>query len=110
MTQTQTTERAKRQRTLVGKVVSNKMDKTIVVLVERRVKHPVLGKIIMRSAKYKAHDEENKYANNNCACPLCFSRPANLWLVAPSGSSGRACHSALVALSGSSGRACHSAA
>ena len=61
MTQTKTTERAKRQRTLVGKVVSNKMDKTIVVLVERRVKHPVLGKIIMRSAKYKAHDETNQF-------------------------------------------------
>jgi ribosomal protein S17 len=55
MTTTQATK-PKRQRTLVGKVVSNKMDKTIVVMVERRVKHPVLGKIIMRSAKYKAHD------------------------------------------------------
>ena len=60
MTQAQATTIAKRQRTLVGKVVSNKMDKTIVVLVERRVKHPVLGKIVMRSAKYKAHDEGNQ--------------------------------------------------
>jgi len=60
MTENQT-QQTKRQRTLVGKVVSNKMDKTIVVLVERRVKHPVLGKIIMRSAKYKAHDETNQY-------------------------------------------------
>ena len=60
MTTTQAAK-PKRQRTLVGKVVSNKMDKTIVVMVERRVKHPVLGKIIMRSAKYKAHDENNSH-------------------------------------------------
>jgi len=59
--QTQATEPAKRQRTLTGKVVSNKMDKTIVVQVDRRVKHPVFGKFIVRSAKYKAHDEENQY-------------------------------------------------
>jgi len=52
---------AKRQRTLVGKVVSNKMDKTVVVNVERRVKHPVYGKIVVRSNKYKAHDEANQY-------------------------------------------------
>ena len=51
---------AKRQRTLTGRVVSNKMDKTVVVLVERRVKHPLLGKIIMRSDRYKAHDESNQ--------------------------------------------------
>ncbi|MBX7021481.1 30S ribosomal protein S17, partial [Providencia rettgeri] len=51
MSETQTTE--KRQRTLIGQVVSNKMDKTVVVLVERRVKHPPYGKIIVRSNKYK---------------------------------------------------------
>ena len=62
MSDTQNTqEAAKRQRTLVGRVVSNKMDKTVVVSVERRVKHPVLGKIIVRSNKYKAHDETNQY-------------------------------------------------
>jgi len=47
-------------RTLLGKVVSDKMDKTITVLVERRVKHPVYGKIIKRSTKLHAHDEQNE--------------------------------------------------
>ena len=51
----------KRTRTVTGKVVSNKMEKSIVVLVERRVKHPVYGKIIKRSTKIHAHD-----ANNEC--------------------------------------------
>jgi len=46
-------------RTLSGRVVSDKMDKTITVLVERRVAHPVYGKIVTRSTKIKAHDEEN---------------------------------------------------
>jgi small subunit ribosomal protein S17 len=48
------------KRTLVGKVVSDKMDKTVVVLIERHVKHPLYGKIIMRSNKYHAHDETNQ--------------------------------------------------
>jgi small subunit ribosomal protein S17 len=47
-------------RTATGKVVSNKMDKTITVLVERRVKHPVYGKYITRSSKIHAHDEQNE--------------------------------------------------
>lgn len=47
------------KRTLVGKVVSDKMDKTVTVLVERRVKHPLYGKIVVRSNKYHAHDEAN---------------------------------------------------
>lgn len=47
-------------RTLTGKVVSDKMDKTITVKIERRVKHPVYGKIITRSSKIKAHDESNQ--------------------------------------------------
>jgi small subunit ribosomal protein S17 len=46
-------------RTITGKVVSNKMDKTITVLVERVVKHPVYGKYIKRSTKLMAHDEQN---------------------------------------------------
>ncbi len=46
--------------TLSGKVVSDKMDKTITVLIERRVKHPVYGKIISRSTRIKAHDETNQ--------------------------------------------------
>lgn len=47
------------KRTLTGKVVSNKMDKSITVLIERRVKHPVYGKYITRSSKIHAHDENN---------------------------------------------------
>lgn len=46
-------------RTVTGRVVSNKMDKTITVLVERRVKHPVYGKFITRSTKLHAHDADN---------------------------------------------------
>ncbi len=49
----------KRARSATGRVVSNKMDKTITVLVERRVKHPVYGKYITRSSKIHAHDEDN---------------------------------------------------
>lgn len=47
-------------RTITGKVVSNKMDKTITVLVERQVKHELYGKYIRRSSKIKAHDENNE--------------------------------------------------
>lgn len=47
-------------RTASGKVVSNKMDKSIVVLVERRVRHPLYGKIITRSTKIHAHDADNE--------------------------------------------------
>ncbi|KJS06789.1 MAG: 30S ribosomal protein S17 [Gammaproteobacteria bacterium BRH_c0] len=50
----------KTARTLSGRVVSDKMDKTITVLIERRVKHPVYGKIVSRSTKIKAHDENNQ--------------------------------------------------
>ncbi|WP_066967190.1 30S ribosomal protein S17 [Microbulbifer sp. Q7] len=50
---------AKLKRTLTGKVVSDKMDKTITVLIERRVKHPIYGKIVSKSTKLKAHDENN---------------------------------------------------
>jgi small subunit ribosomal protein S17 len=46
-------------RTLSGRIVSDKMDKTITVLVERRVKHPVYGKILTKSSKIKAHDDSN---------------------------------------------------
>ena len=47
------------KRTLVGTVVSDKMDKTVTVLIERRVRHPLYGKIIVRSNKYHAHNEGN---------------------------------------------------
>ena len=49
-----------RARTLQGRVVSDKMDKTITVKIERRVKHPVYGKYITRSSKVHAHDEGNQ--------------------------------------------------
>ena len=45
---------------ITGRVVSDKMDKTVTVLVERRVRHPLYGKTITRSAKYHAHDEANE--------------------------------------------------
>ena len=47
------------RKTRVGKVVSVKMDKTIVVAIEDNVKHPVYGKVIKRTVKFKAHDENN---------------------------------------------------
>ena len=49
---------ATNKRTLIGRVVSDKMQKTVTVLVESRVKHPLYGKIITRSAKYHAHVED----------------------------------------------------
>ena len=56
---TDTVETKKLTRTLVGVVTSDKMDKTVTVLVERRVKHPLYGKIVVRSKKYHAHDASN---------------------------------------------------
>ena len=53
-------EKKSLRRTLVGKVVSDKMDKTVTVLIERQLKHPLYGKIIVRSNKYHAHDETNQ--------------------------------------------------
>ncbi len=53
------TEESSRRRTLPGSVISTKMDKTITVLVERRVPHPLYKKFIRRSTKLHAHDEEN---------------------------------------------------
>lgn len=49
------------KRVLTGMVVSDKTDKTVVVKVERKVKHPLYGKIIRRSKKYHAHDEKNEF-------------------------------------------------
>lgn len=60
-TQTQTEAPAKNRRTLVGRIVSDKRNKTVTVLVERRVKHELYGKIIGRSRKYHAHDENGEY-------------------------------------------------
>ena len=68
------TQVEKRQRTLIGKVVSNKMDKTVVVQVERRVKHPLYGKIMIRTNMYKAHDENNQY-NEGDTVEIAEGRP-----------------------------------
>ena len=49
------------RRALVGKVVSDKRAKTVTVLIERRVKHPIYDKIVVKSSKYHAHDEKGEY-------------------------------------------------
>lgn len=53
-------EVTKKARTLSGRIVSDKRQKTVTVLIERRVKHPVYGKIVSKSTKISAHDEENQ--------------------------------------------------
>jgi len=52
-------ESSSSKRTLIGRVVSDKMEKTVTVLVERKVKHPMYGKVMVRSKKYHAHNEGN---------------------------------------------------
>ena len=54
-------KKASLKRTLVGRVVSDKMNKTVTVLVERRVKHATIGKYMTRSKKFHAHSETNEY-------------------------------------------------
>lgn len=61
-------------RTLVGRVVSNKMEKTVTVLIERKVKHPLYGKYMVRSKKYHAHDETNQY-NEGDMVEIAETRP-----------------------------------
>lgn len=56
---------AKNTRTLVGKVVSDQRSKSITVLIERRTKHELYGKIVARTSKYHAHDENNEYKNGD---------------------------------------------
>jgi small subunit ribosomal protein S17 len=53
------TDQQQNNRTLTGRVASNKMDKSITVVVERKVKHPIYGKYVKRSTKVHAHDEQN---------------------------------------------------
>ena len=62
---TEQTGPAKNQRKLVGRVVSSKMQKTVVVRVERRVTHPAFGKIITRSSKYHAHVASGTFAEGD---------------------------------------------
>ena len=60
MSETTTNKTEKAQRTIEGRVVSNKMTKTVTVLLERQVQHPLYGKIVRRSTKVHAHDEKNE--------------------------------------------------
>ncbi|AQR63808.1 30S ribosomal protein S17 [Aquaspirillum sp. LM1] len=76
-------ETAKIVRTLTGKVVSDKMDKTVVVLVERKVKHPIYGKVIRLSKKFHAHDEKNEFGIGDTVV-IAESRPLSktkTWVV-----------------------------
>jgi len=68
------TDAASTARTASGKVVSNKMDKSITVLIERRVKHPIYGKYVKRSTKLHAHDENNE-CNIGDTVTIAESRP-----------------------------------
>ena len=54
----------KNRKTFIGRVVSDKMDKTIVVAIETKVRHPLYGKTMKRTTKYKAHDEKNEATIN----------------------------------------------
>lgn len=67
-------ETEKLARTLVGRVVSNKMDKTVTVKVERKVRHPVYGKYVVRTTKYHAHDESNRI-NEGDLVEIAETRP-----------------------------------
>ncbi|MCS6765169.1 MAG: 30S ribosomal protein S17 [Candidatus Protistobacter heckmanni] len=71
------------KRVLIGRVVSNKMEKTVTVLVEKRVKHPLYGKYVVKSKKYHAHDEANQY-NEGDTVEIEESRPLSrtkTWVV-----------------------------
>jgi len=70
-------------RTLQGKVISNKMDKSITVAIERHVKHPIYGKFITRTTKLHVHDENNQCKEGDiviiCECRLIFK--TKLWIL-----------------------------
>ena len=77
------TEATKVVRTLSGRVVSDKMDKTITVLVERKVKHPLIGKVVVKSNKFHAHDEKNECKEGDLVT-ITESRPISktkTWVV-----------------------------
>lgn len=67
-------EKQSLKRTFVGRVVSNKMDKTVTVLIERKVKHPVYGKYVTKSTKLHAHDETNAI-NEGDVVEIAETRP-----------------------------------
>ena len=77
------TESTKVVRSLSGRVVSDKMDKTVTVLVERKVKHPLIGKVIVKSNKFHAHDEKNECKEGDLVT-ITESRPLSktkTWVV-----------------------------
>ncbi len=83
MTEAQTAVEKKTVRTLVGKVVSDKRSKTITVLIERRTKHELYGKIVAKTSKYHAHDENNEFKNGDVV-EISESRPISktkAWVV-----------------------------
>jgi small subunit ribosomal protein S17 len=83
MTTTQSVTEKKTVRTLVGKVVSDKRSKTITVLIERRTKHELYGKIVAKTSKYHAHDEGNEFKNGDVV-EISESRPISktkAWVV-----------------------------
>jgi small subunit ribosomal protein S17 len=83
MTDVKMAESTKVVRTLSGRVVSDKMDKTITVLVERKVKHPLIGKVIVKSNKFHAHDEKNECKEGDLVT-ITESRPLSktkTWVV-----------------------------
>ena len=68
------TAEAAEKRVVTGRVVSNKMDKTIVVLIERKERHPVYGKYVKKSTKLHVHDEKNECQEGDLVS-VCESRP-----------------------------------
>ena len=75
--------KAKNTRTLVGKVISDKRAKTVTVLIERRTKHELYGKIVAKSSKYHAHDEKGEYKTGDVV-EIAESRPISktkAWVV-----------------------------
>ena len=83
MTEAQPVIAKKTVRTLVGKVVSDKRSKTITVLIERRTKHELYGKIVAKTSKYHAHDENNEYKNGDVV-EISETRPVSktkAWVV-----------------------------
>jgi small subunit ribosomal protein S17 len=80
----ETTKAPAVKRTLVGRVISNKMDKTVTVLIERRVRHPVYGKYVVRSTKLHAHDASDSVGEGDLV-EIVQTRPRSRtknWLVA----------------------------
>lgn len=83
MNEAQSATKEKTVRTLVGRVVSDKRSKTITVLIERRTKHELYGKIVAKTSKYHAHDENNEFKNGDVV-EISESRPISktkAWVV-----------------------------